>query len=195
MDIVETISSFNVFDLVFLLFLCGMFVLGYIQGTVRRLVGTLSFIFSFFLAAVLSVPFGAFLKSYWTDYPDEYSNMIAFLTVFVAAVVAFFLVIQGTYSKTALFAKWPVVDEVLGGVVGVIQGFLLLMFLTIILDQYFVWYPTTASGDELPFLRSIWDAISTSGVGMLLHQTVIPNFISLFGFILPEYIKATYGIA
>jgi uncharacterized membrane protein required for colicin V production len=194
-DIVDAISSFNVFDLVFLLFLCGMFVLGYIQGTVRRLVGTLSFIFSFFLAAALSVPFGAFLQSYWTNYPDEYSNMIAFLTVFVAAVVAFFLVIQGTYSKTALFSKWPVLDEVLGGVVGVIQGFLLLMFLTIILDQYFLYAPTTASGDELPLMRSFWEAINTSSVGSLLHQTVIPNFISLFGFFLPEYIKATYGLA
>jgi uncharacterized membrane protein required for colicin V production len=193
-NIVETIQSFNVFDLVFLLFLAGMFVLGYIQGTVRRLVGTLSFIFSFFLAAVLSVPFGAFLKSYWTNYPDEYSMMIAFLTVFLAAVVAFFLVIQGTYSKTALFSKWPVVDEVVGGIVGVIQGFMFLMFLTIILDQYFLYAPATAQVDELPFLRGFWEALNTSTVGMLLHQTVIPNFISLFGFFLPEYIKATYGI-
>ena len=194
MNIVETIQSFNVFDLVFLLFLAGMFVLGYIQGSVRRLVGTLSFIFSFFLAAALSVPFGAFLKSYWTNYPDEYSMMIAFLTVFLAAVVAFFLVIQGTYSKTALFSKWPVVDEVVGGIVGVIQGFLFLMFLTIILDQYFLYAPTTAQVDELPFLRGFWEALNTSSVGMLLHQTVIPNFISLFGFFLPEYVKATYGL-
>jgi len=193
-NIVETIQSFNVFDLVFLLFLAGMFVLGYIQGTVRRLVGTLSFIFSFFLAAVLSVPFGAFLKSYWTNYPDEYSMMIAFLTVFLAAVVAFFLVIQGTYSKTALFSKWPVVDEVVGGIVGVIQGFLFLMFLTIILDQYFLYAPATSQVDELPFLRGFWEALNTSTVGMLLHQTVIPNFVSLFGFFLPEYIKATYGV-
>ena len=111
MNIVETIQSFNVFDLVFLLFLFGMFVLGYIQGSVRRIVGALSFIFSFFLAAVLSVPFGSFLQSYWTQYPDEYSWMIAFLTVFVAAIVAFFLVIQGTYSKTALFAKYPTPED------------------------------------------------------------------------------------
>jgi uncharacterized membrane protein required for colicin V production len=193
-NIAETIQSFNVFDLLFLLFLCGMFVLGYIQGSVRRLVGTLSFIFSFFLAAVLSVPFGSFLKSYWTNYPDEYSNMIAFLTVFLAAVVAFFLVIQGTYSKTALFSRWPVVDEVVGGLVGVAQGFLFLMFLTIILDQYFLYAPTTSEVDELPFLRGFWEAINTSTVGSVLHQTVIPNFVNLFGFFLPEYIKATYGL-
>jgi uncharacterized membrane protein required for colicin V production len=194
-DIVGTIQSINLFDLLFLLFLFAMFVLGYIQGSIRRLVGTLSFIFSFFMAAALSVPFGDFLKSYWTTYPDEYSVMIGFLTVFVAAVIAFFLVIQGTYTKTALFAKWPVVDEVVGGVVGVSQGLLLLLFVTIILDQYFLYAPTTAPIEEVPFLRGFWEALNGSNVGALYHNQVIPNFVSLFGFLLPEYIKATYGLA
>jgi uncharacterized membrane protein required for colicin V production len=194
-NIVETITSFNVFDLLFLLFLFGMFVLGYIQGSVRRLVGTLSFIFSFFLAAVLSVPFGQFLQAYWTNYPPEYSNMIAFLTVFMAAVIAFFLVIQGTYTKTALFAKWPVVDEIVGGIVGVAQGLLFLLFLTIILDQYFLTAPATPQFDEIPLVRPFWEALNDSTIGALYHQTVIPNFVSLFGFLIPEYIKATYGIA
>ena len=194
MDIVATIQNVNPFDLLFLLFLFGMFVLGFIQGTVRRLIGTLSFIFSFFLAAALSVPFGNFLKSYWTSYPDEYSVMIAFLTVFVAAVIASSLVIQGTYTKTALFTRWPVVDEILGGIVGVAQGLLLLLFLTIILDQYFLYAPTTPQVDEVPILRPVWEAINTSNVGTLYHQQVIPNFVSLFGFLLPASIKATYGL-
>ena len=194
MDIVATIQNFNPFDLLFLLFLFGMFVLGFIQGTVRRLIGTLSFIFAFFLAAALSVPFGDFLKSYWTNYPDEYSVMIAFMTVFVAAVIASSLVIQGTYKKTALFTRWPVVDEILGGVVGVAQGLLLLLFLTIILDQYFLTAPTTPTVEEVPFLRPFWEAINTSSIGTLYHQQVIPNFVSLFGFLLPESIKATYGL-
>ena len=46
--------------------------------------------------------------------------------------------IQGTYTKTELFAKYPVVDEILGGILGVVQGLLFLLFLTIILDQYFL---------------------------------------------------------
>lgn len=193
MDIVETIRSFNLFDLLVLLFLFFMFVVGFVQGTVRRLVGTLSFIFSFFLAALLSVPFGQFLMDYWTNYPTQYSQMIAFLVLFLAAIVAFFLVIQGTYTKTQLFAKYPVVDEILGGVVGVAQGLLLLLFLTIILDQYFLFYPTSPPMDEVPFLRTFWTAIDDSGFGMLLHQQVIPNFVNLVGFLLPDYVKATYS--
>ncbi len=194
MDIVATIQSINLFDLLTILFLLFMFILGFVQGTIRRLVGTLSFIFSFFLAALLSVPFGEFLKSYWTNYPDEYSQMIGFLVLFVAAIVAFFLVIQGTYTKTQLFARYPVVDEVLGGIVGVAQGLLLLLFLTIILDQYFLSYPATAPIDEVPFLRSLWTALNDSGFGNLLHQQVIPNFVSIVGFLLPDYVKATYGL-
>ena len=111
--------SLNIFDLLVFLGLFGMFVLGYIQGAIRRLVGLLSVTFSFFLAAVLSVPVGDFLASNWTYYPKEYSVMIGFGVVFLAAVIAFALVVQGTYKKVELFAKYPVLDEVLGGVLGV----------------------------------------------------------------------------
>jgi uncharacterized membrane protein required for colicin V production len=193
LDIVESIKSINLFDLLTILFLFAMFVLGYIQGSIRRLVGTLSFIFSFFLAALLSVPFGDFLKSYWTNYPDEYSVMLGFLVLFGAAIVAFFLVIQGTYSKTQLFARYPVFDEILGGVVGVAQGLLLLLFVTIILDQYFLFAPTTAPIEEVPLLRPVWEALNGSSFGSLLHQQVIPNFVNVTGFLLPEYIKAVYA--
>ena len=41
MNFVEFFNSLNIFDLLVVLFLFGMFVLGYIQGTIRRLVGLL----------------------------------------------------------------------------------------------------------------------------------------------------------
>jgi uncharacterized membrane protein required for colicin V production len=193
-DIVQTIKGFNLFDLLVIIFLFAMFVLGYVQGSIRRLVGTLSIVFSFFLAAVLSEPFGQFLAGNWTNYPKEYSYMLGFLTLFVAAVVALFLVVQGTYVKTELFARHPVVDEILGGLLGIAQGMLLLMFVTIILDQYFLYAPGTAGEfGELPFMRTFWTALDASSFGMLLHQTVIPTFLALFGFLIPDYIEATYA--
>jgi uncharacterized membrane protein required for colicin V production len=194
LDIVGFIQSLNLFDLLVLLFLSGMFVLGFIQGAVRRVVGTLSITFSFFLAAWLSVPFGEFLVSNWTTFPVEYSVMLGFLTLFTAAVVAFFLVVQGTYSKAQIFARHPVIDEVLGGVLGIAQGLLFLMFLTIVLDQYFLYAPDSPKVDEVPFLRPFWEALNASGFGQLLHQTVIPNFVGLTAPLLPDYIKATYGV-
>ena len=193
MNFADFFRSVNVTDVLIILGLFAFFILGYIQGTIRRVVGILSMAFSFFLAALLSVPLGEFLAQSWHQFPPEYSAMIGFLTVFVAAVVAFSLVIQGTYKKAELFAKYPVIDEVLGGVLGVIQGFLLLMFITIILDQAFL-RPNVPDNDELPFLRDIWNAINQSGFGNLLHTTVIPNFVALFGLLIPESIKGTYGV-
>jgi hypothetical protein len=75
----------------------------------------------------------------------------------------------------------------------VAQGLLLLLFLTIILDQYFRYYPTNPPIGEVPFLRTFWTAVNDSGFGSLLHQQVIPNFVNLFGFLLPDYVKALYA--
>ena len=112
--------------------------------------------------------------------------MIGYLVIFVAAVVAFTLVIQGTYKKAPLFAKYPVLDEILGGLLGVVQGFLLLLFVVIILDQYYLYTNIPPdSDDESGSCATFWDAINTSNTGDLLHGTVIPAFLAIFGFLIP----------
>ncbi len=194
MNLAEFLNSLNVFDVVVLLYLFGWFILGFIQGTVRRVVGTASIVFSFFIAAQLNNAWlGGFLAENWTQFPREYSVMIGFLTLFVAGVVAFTLVIQGTYRKAPLFADYPVVDEILGGLVGILQGFLLLLFVTIVLDQYFLYTNLPQDPDELPILRTFWDAVNTSGTGALLHNNAIPAFITITGFLLPDSVRALYG--
>lgn len=194
MNITEFLSTINIVDVLIIMGLFAFFIVGYVQGAIRRLVGIASMTFSFFLAALLHVPLGAFLAENWTQFPPEYSSMIAFLTLFVAAVIAFTLVIQGSYHKTEVFAKHPIVDEVLGGVLGVVQAFLLLMFLTIILDQFFLHIGIPTDPDELPFLRDIWMAIDSSAIGQALHETIIPAFLGLFSFLVPQSTLTLYGI-
>jgi len=194
-NVADFLGSVNLTDVVIVLVLFGFFILGFIQGTVRRLVGILSILFSFFLAAQLHVPLGVFLGDNWTQFPREYAVMIGFLTLFVAGVVAFSLVIQGTYKKAPLFARYPVIDEVIGGFLGVVQGLLLLMFVILILDQFFLLTNFPVDDDELPFLRSFWDTINNSGTGDLLHNQLIPNFVALTSFLLPDTIKQLYGVA
>jgi uncharacterized membrane protein required for colicin V production len=192
-DFVSFFNSFKLFDLVVVLFLLAMFVLGYIQGAIRRVVGVLSVTFAFFLGAVLSVPVGGFLAQNWTYYPQQFSYMVGFGVVFLAAVVALALVVQGTYQKQEIFAKYPVIDELLGGVLGVCQGLLLLLFVTIILDQYYLNAAKPTDNVPLGFLQSFWTALDASSTGDFLHTQVIPTFVGIFGFILPDYVKATYG--
>ncbi len=194
MDFASFFSSFKVFDLVVILFLLAMFVVGYVQGTIRRAVGLLSITFAFFLSAVLSVPIGNFLAQNWTYYKFEYSQMIGFLVPFIAAVVALALVVQGTYTKQEIFAKYPVFDEILGGVLGVCYAALLLLFVTIILDQYYLNVPTAPSNEALGFLRSFWNILNESSTGNFLHTQVIPPFVGFFSILLPQYIQATYAL-
>ncbi len=194
MNVTESLKSVNLMDVLVILVLFGSFILGFAQGTVRRIVGILAALFSFFLAAQLQVPLGRFLGDNWTQFPREYAAMVGFLTLFVAAVIAFTLVIQGTYRKAPLFARYPVVDEVVGGILGVIEAFLLLMFVVIILDQFFLLTNFPVDTDELPFLRDFWNAINTSGTGQLLHSPLIPNFLGITSFLVPESIRALYGI-
>ena len=77
--------------------------------------------------------------------------------------------------KAEMFAKYPVVDEVLGGILGVVQGALFLLFVTIILDQYFLHTGIPKDDDELAFLRDFWNAINGSETGRILHENVDPG--------------------
>ena len=118
-----------------IIYFLGFFVLGFAQGTIRRLIGIASILFSFLLAANLADPLGQFLKANWTDQNPEYSYMVGFLTVFVAASVAFALVIQGFYKPQPLFEKARFVDELIGGVLGVLQAGIILGAFIVILDS------------------------------------------------------------
>jgi uncharacterized membrane protein required for colicin V production len=192
-DIAGFFAKVNLTDLVIFAYLFGWFVLGYAQGAVRRVVGILTITFSFFLAGQLNVYLGAFLAEHWVQFPKNYSEMIGFGTLFVAGAIAFALIVQGTYKRVAVFAAYPIVDEILGGLFGLAQGALLLLFVVIILDQFFILGPTTPNPAELPILRPVWEAINGSWTGNLLHTQVIPGFVALTGFLLPASVRSLYA--
>jgi uncharacterized membrane protein required for colicin V production len=188
----EAILNFNRFDLLFLLFLFGMFVLGFMQGTIRRLLGLGSMAFSFLFAANLTNVVGPFLADNWNQFPNEYAVMLGFLIVFVAANVAFSLIIQGFYHHTPLFPKYNFVDEVLGGILGVVQGAFLVGCLIVILDSYFLIPGAPQSGGELPFLRNFFDFYTDSGTAELFRTQLIPGFFNIFGILIPDNVQTFY---
>ena len=191
MNVGDLVGGARAFDLLIFLVLFASFLLGFMQGTIRRLLGILSMVFAFFLASNVKEPLGDFLGREWEQFPPQYGEMIGYLAVFAAAVIAATLVIQGTYQKASLFEKYEFLDEIIGGALGVFQAVMFLTFLTIVLDSYFLLHLAQDS-DELPFLRSFWEALSQSGFGDLLHGTIIPRFVDIVGLLLPESVKAFY---
>jgi uncharacterized membrane protein required for colicin V production len=189
-----TLGDFHIatFDLLFVLFVFGMFVLGFAQGTIRRVLGIASMLFSFLFAANLRSTFGQYLAQNWNDYPDEYAVMLGFGLVFVAATIAFTAIIQGFYHKQDLFQKNRFVDELIGGLLGVVQAFLLVGFVIIILDSFFR-IPTIPKFDtEFAWLRGLYDLINESGFADLFRTRLIPGFITVFGLLIPSDIQAFY---
>jgi uncharacterized membrane protein required for colicin V production len=191
-DITEIIRSINPFDLLVVLILAALFILGFIQGTVRRLLGIGSLVFSFLLAANLRGPLGDFLAANWTQFPGEYSRMVGFGVVFVAASLAFSLVIQAFYTKTPLFDKYTVVDELLGGLLGIVQGVFLLGAMIVILDSFFRIPGIATRGDELPFLRELFNSYDGSITADIFRTTLIPAFMTIVGPLIPSDLRAAY---
>jgi uncharacterized membrane protein required for colicin V production len=191
-NIGDILGSINRFDLIVVLFLFGMFVLGFIQGTIRRVLGLASMLFSFLFAANLRDPLGGYLAQNWNDFPDQYAVMLGFGIVFVAATIAFTVVIQGFYHKQDLFKRATFADEIIGGILGIIQGAFLIMAIIIILDSFFQIPTIPKSAGEYPWLRAFWEEIDTSTTAEIFRSRLIPGFITVFGLLIPIDIQAFY---
>jgi uncharacterized membrane protein required for colicin V production len=191
-NIAEFLRSIQIFDLLVVLGLFGMFILGFIQGTIRRLLGLASILFSFLVAANVRDPLGGFLASNWTHLDPNYSVMIGFMTVFIAGSIAFTIVIQAYYKNTPLFEKYQFVDELLGGALGVVQGVLLLLAMIVILDSFFEIPGIPASPNELVLLRPLHDLYDGSVTASVMRERVIPAFFFVFGAFIPSDIKQLF---
>ena len=192
MDIGTILEGTSGIDLLILIYFIAFFVLGFAQGIIRRLLGIGSMLFSFLLAANVAKPLSDFLAANWTQFPAEYSYMIGFLTIFVAGVVAFALVIQSYYQPQPLFHRARFADEIIGGLLGLLEAALLLGIVLVILDSFFLNPGIAPDPQELPFLREIWNALDGSKTADVFRSTLIPAFFFVFGFFVPDNIEANY---
>jgi uncharacterized membrane protein required for colicin V production len=191
-NIGDFLSSINRFDLLVILFAFGMFVLGFIQGTIRRVLGLASMLFSFLFAANLRDPLGNYLANNWNDFPDEYAVMLGFGIVFIAATIAFTVVIQGFYHKQALFQKASFADELIGGLLGIVQAFFLVGCVIVILDSFFKIPTIPKTDNEFTWIRNFFDLMNTSAFADLFRSRLIPGFITIFGLLIPTDLQAFY---
>ena len=192
MDLGDFLGGIKTIDLLLVLFFMAFFVLGFAQGTIRRLIGIGAILFSFLFAANAAEPLGTFLGNNWTQFPKQYSYMIGFGTIFVAASLAFALVVQGFYKPQPLFEKARFADEVLGGLLGVVQAGIILGAVVIILDSFFRIPGIPEDAQEIGFLRDLWENLDASAIVDVFRTTVIPAFFTIFGLFIPSSLKTFF---
>jgi uncharacterized membrane protein required for colicin V production len=191
---VERLTSF---DLVLALALLAMFIVGYAQGVVRRLLGLGAITFSLILAALLRPTVGQYLANEWTTIIPQYSYMVGFGAVFVAAAVTLSIGIQISYRPAPLFPKYPVLDEILGGILGVVEGFLFLIAFLIITDPYFTLQTARdhVGLGEFGLLRTLHESIDKTLIADVLRHSVIPVILGLLAFVFPQDVRDAFARA
>lgn len=192
MNLGEFFGGIGTVDLLIILYFIGFFVLGFAQGTIRRLIGILSVLFSFLFAANLAEPLGLFLGDNWTQFVRPYSYMIGFGMVFSASVIALALVVQSYYKPQQLFQKARFADEILGGFLGLLQAALIFGAVLVILDTFFLIPGIPPDPQELPFLREFWGGLNDTQFALLFRNTLIPASFVLIGLFIPDHIKTAY---
>lgn len=182
------------FDLVIFLALLGMFVVGYAQGVIRRLLGIAAIMFSIVLGSYLRAPLGSYLANEWSTIDETYSFMVAFGAVFVATAVTLSIGIQITYRPAPLFQRYPVLDEILGGLLGVLQGFIILIATLLILDPYYnqASVQETVGRGEFTLLRTLHDFLDASLTADILRHSVIPAILAVVGFLFPQDVRDAF---
>ena len=182
------------FDLLILLALLAMFIVGYAQGVIRRLLGIGAIIFSLIVAAQLRAPLGAYLTEQWEGIAESYSYMVAFGAVFVAAAVTISLGIQITYRPAPLFQKYPVLDEIIGGLLGVLEGFLILIAILLILDPHYNLpeVQATVGFGEFTLLRDLHGLLDDTLTADIIRGTIIPGIMAVIGILFPQDIRDAF---
>lgn len=194
MNIGEFLGGIGTVDLLIVIYFLAFFVLGFAQGTIRRLVGIGSILFSFLLAANLAEPLGRFLGDNWTQFPRAYSYMIGFGAIFSAAALALALVAQSYYKPQQLFKKARFADEILGGALGLLQAAIVFSVVLVILDSFFRIPGIPPDPQELPLLREFWGGLDNTQFAVLFRNTFIPASFMLIGLFVPDNLKAAYQL-
>jgi uncharacterized membrane protein required for colicin V production len=191
------VEAIKPFDLVIVLALIAMFIVGYAQGTVRRLLGIAAIIFSLILGVQLRQPLGEYLSNEWTSIATAYSFMVAFGAVFLATAVTLSIGIQITYRPAPLFKRYPVLDEIVGGLLGVVEGFIILIAILLILDPYYTTPSVreTVGFGEFGLLRTVHEWLDDTVTAGILRDNVIPGLLALFGFLFPQDVRDTFARA
>ena len=181
---VDFLKGAPLVDIVIAIWFVAWFVLGFMQGVIRRLLGILSIVLAFMVAANLRDPAGDYLAQNWRQFSLDYNKLLAFTIIFVVGTVVSSIVIQGFYKRTEIVADHPVVDDVIGGLLGLVQGLVLLLFATTILNSSAL--PPVEAG-HVPQLRFVQDMIvNQSHIADGLRTAVVPVLMHIMSFILPS---------
>jgi hypothetical protein len=169
--------------------LAGAFVLGYMQGAIRQLLGMAVVAVAFVLAAGLREPLGNWFATYWTSVPVQFSWMFAFLISFLTVFILGIVLVALFYKRSRVLTRVPHADEILGGILAVVLALAVVAVLVFVLDSFYRYRGIPISGGDVGWARSLHEAIDDSAIVGALRVSLIPSLTTALGPLLPEAVR------
>ncbi len=186
----DLLSSATLFDIVVILVALGMFVAGWLQGTIRQLAGIAAFLVAFVLAGGLRDQLGDFLARNWVYYDRAFNLMIAWLGLWVALAVTFQIGLQSFYRRVVIHRRLVIVDEIVGGALGSLQVVLVAALLTIIFDSYYATINPPIVARDIRWAGEFSTLLDDSAIVGALRDGLIPGIEGLLRPLLPGGVGA-----
>jgi uncharacterized membrane protein required for colicin V production len=190
MALQDFLGSVTLFDIVIVLVAMAMFVVGWFQGAIRQLLGIGGFLLAFLLAANLRDPLGDFLARSWTFYDREFNFTLALLALWIAFSITFQIGIQAFYRRVVISRRVAILDEVLGGLLGAFQVFLVIAVLTLTFDSYYLTTPPPVDPHDVEWARTIEALLKDSALVGALQDGLVAWLVTLLGLLFPSDLRA-----
>ncbi|HTS15930.1 MAG TPA: CvpA family protein [Candidatus Sulfotelmatobacter sp.] len=187
MDLLDGLRHFNLADVILVLLLVGGFIFGYVTGVVQQLLTLLVWIISLLLAGNLMGSLGDWMGQYWTTFTKPYSEMLAFLAMFVTFLVVGEILIFIFYKRAPMVARLAFLDELVGGLLGVGIAILIIGAFVMGLDSFYQYQQVAATAQQ-PIAQVIHDGLMNSVIAGWLRGSLIPA-IGLLGPLLPAQLQ------
>lgn len=178
-------ASATILDIVIVLVAMGMFVVGWLQGTIRQLLSIAALVVTFLVAAGLRQPLGDFLARNWTFNDRGFDFMLALLALGVALAVTAQIGIQAFYRRVVIDRRLVIVDEIIGGLLGAFQVFLVIALVVIVFESYYATLDPAAQPRDAPWARSIWELLKPSAIVSGMRDGLVPAIVGVLGALLP----------
>jgi uncharacterized membrane protein required for colicin V production len=165
---VDLLAQLGWFDLVIIGILAAGVFVGFTQGMIRYVLNSIAVLIAFVLAAQLKGPVVDLLR-FWRAYTPEGRELLIFVILFVAFVIAGFFVIRALYHRTRLpIAKQ--LDEIGGAIFGLLYVALLITFQLLVFDSFF-----RAGGQTGGWVGAYYEALNDSLIISYFRETLIPT--------------------
>lgn len=175
------------FDIVLIALLVLGFAVGFFRGAIRSLLAMGAWAVCFVFAAYLRVPLGEWLARSAT-FSSAYADLVAFAVIFFGLFTTLVLIIMLSRAPTE-WTRHTMVDDIVGGVLGVVVVGLVIASAIVMLDHYYaVANPTPVA--DVGWAADINRALTGSTIARWIGDAGVKALGFLLGPVLPNDIRA-----